>query len=76
MVIDTSLHSLLFGTSYVSRYNNLIFYFRTNLARINTDQKGGAKSDYVRRFHKHPEVYKPFLILMLLSVVQMFRSVN
>ena len=30
------------------------------------------KLNYVRNIQKHPEVYKPFLIIMLLSVAQQF----
>ena len=30
------------------------------------------KMDYVKNLEKHPEVYKPFLIVLLLSVAQQF----
>ena len=34
------------------------------------------KSDYMRNLRSHPEVYKPFLIIVFVSLVQQFSGVS
>ena len=39
-------------------------------------QNKERKSDYMRNIRSHPEVYKPFLIIVFVSLVQQFSGVS
>ena len=39
-------------------------------------QNKERKSDYMRNLRSHPEVYKPFLIIVFVSVLQQFSGVS
>jgi hypothetical protein len=45
---------------------------RINLALEEQKTRSVDKMNYVRNIHRHPEVYKPFLIILLLSIAQQF----
>merc|ERR1719334_1184547 len=47
---------------------------RDNLAALRAARE--RKSDYVRSMGQHPEIYKPFLIIVTLSLVQQFSGVS
>ena len=50
-----------------------LFFFRFNLEALASRRSGGKKRYYLKEINKHPEVYKPFGIIFILTVVQMFR---
>jgi MFS family permease len=64
----------LYGKKFDTQYK--IDNIRSTINnRMNEGVKVG-KTDYLRNLNKYPEIYKPFLIIMLMSIVQMFSGAS
>lgn len=64
--------SRMYGPTHDSKAEASIV--QENLAALKASR--GRKSDYVKSLCDHPEIYKPFLIIVTLSLVQQFSGVS
>jgi len=71
---DEAEQSLLrvYGSDYDAKQD--VINISENLHQLR--QSKGRKSDYMRNLKNHPEVYKPFLIIVFVSIVQQFSGVS
>jgi len=72
--LDEAEQSLLkvFGPDYDAKQD--VINISDNLQHLRRNKQ--RKSDYMRNIRSYPEVYKPFLIIVFLSVVQQFSGVS
>ncbi|XP_023343548.1 facilitated trehalose transporter Tret1 [Eurytemora carolleeae] len=62
----------LYGSEFKSRQEVLLLSESLNKIQ----RKRRSKCEYLQNIRKHPDVYRPFLILIILSVVQQFSGVT
>jgi len=71
---DEAEQSLLrvFGSAYDAKQD--VMNISENLQHLRQNKQ--RKSDYMINIRSHPEVYKPFLIIVFVSIVQQFSGVS
>jgi hypothetical protein len=62
----------LYGPDY--RVTEEVNIIQDNLKKLR--QSRGRKITYIREIQKHPEIYKPFLIIVTLSLIQQFSGMS
>ena len=63
----------LYGPNY--RVTEEVEIIQNNLKKLR-DSRGIRKITYLKNLNSHPEIYKPFLIIVTLGVIQQFSGMS